>query len=61
MKSTPVISAPCRLALDKFTSENLVIKRPGIGILPKYWYDILGKSAKSNLKAEQLLAQIFYF
>ena len=40
---------------NKFTSENLVIKRPGIGILPKHWYNILGKSAKSNLKAEQLL------
>ena len=40
---------------DKFTAENLVIKRPGIGIVPKHWYNILGKRAKSSLKPEKLL------
>ena len=40
---------------EKFSVENLVIKRPGVGIKPKYWYQIIGKTAKITLEPEQLL------
>jgi len=40
---------------EVFTSENLTVKRPGSGIQPKNWDNILGKKAKTNISAEQLL------
>jgi len=41
---------------EKFTHDNLAVKRPGIGIQPKYWDEILGKTAKKGLKQDQILA-----
>ena len=38
-----------------FNEDNLTIKRPGIGIKPKHWYEILGKKSKVDVKKEQLL------
>ena len=46
------------IAGDTFSSKNLTVKRPGIGIPPKYWDNILGKSAKTNLNVEHLLSWI---
>jgi N-acetylneuraminate synthase len=43
---------------EVFSEENLIIKRPGIGIKPKHWYNILGKKANLSLKPEQLLKWI---
>lgn len=40
---------------EVFSAENLVIKRPGIGIAPKYYDDIIGKRAARDLEAEELL------
>lgn len=40
---------------EKFTEKNLIIKRPGIGIKPKYWDEIVGSKAAKDLQAEQLL------
>lgn len=39
-----------------YTEENLTIKRPGIGIKPKYWNDVIGKRASRNLDPDQLLS-----
>ncbi len=36
---------------DTFTKENLRIIRPGIGLAPKHWEQLLGKTAKIDLKA----------
>ena len=36
---------------DKFTSENIGSFRPNLGISPKYYFDILGKKAACNIKA----------
>ena len=36
---------------EQFTSENLRIIRPALGLAPKYWEDVLGKTAKEDLKA----------
>lgn len=35
--------------------DMLIIKRPGMGIEPKYFYKIIGKKAKKNIKKDQLL------
>lgn len=41
---------------EEFTADNLIIKRPGIGMKPKHWYSVMGKKARHDLKAEQLLS-----
>ncbi|MFC1595721.1 N-acetylneuraminate synthase [Candidatus Margulisiibacteriota bacterium] len=40
---------------DVFTATNLTIKRPGIGIQPKHWDNVLGMKADNNIEPEQLL------
>lgn len=40
---------------DFFSNTNLVIKRPGIGISPKYFDAILGRRAANNLEPDALL------
>ena len=37
------------------TKENLAIKRPGIGIPPKHFEEVLGKKVQRDLDPEQLL------
>ncbi len=37
------------LAGEALTSSNLRIIRPAFGLEPKYWQDVLGKIAKSNI------------
>lgn len=49
-----IVSKPVKVG-EKLTESNLTIKRPGIGIKPKYWDDIIGAKATKELKAEQLL------
>jgi len=39
-----------------FTRDNLIIKRPGIGIEPKHWDKVLGRAANKDLEPEQLLS-----
>ena len=36
---------------EKFTSENIGSYRPNLGISPKYYYEILGKKASIDIKA----------
>jgi sialic acid synthase SpsE len=42
---------------EKLTSANLTVKRPGSGIPPKYFDNILGKIAKRDLPKDILLAK----
>lgn len=35
---------------DKFTTENLRAIRPGLGLPPKYYDDVIGKTANSDIK-----------
>ena len=35
--------------------DNLIIKRPGIGIKPKYLDDVLGKIVRDACEADSLL------
>lgn len=38
-----------------FTEENLCTKRPGTGISPMQWYDVLNKKSKYNFKEDELI------
>ncbi len=40
---------------ETFTAEHLAIKRPGYGIAPKYFDEIIGRVAASNLEADEVL------
>ncbi|MBM7622972.1 N,N'-diacetyllegionaminate synthase [Sporohalobacter salinus] len=40
---------------EVFNKENLTIKRPGIGISPMRWEEILGKIAKKDFKKDELI------
>lgn len=40
-----------------FTEENITCKRPGNGISPMKWYDILGKVAEKDFRTDELIEQ----
>ncbi|WGE46825.1 N-acetylneuraminate synthase [Actinobacillus equuli] len=39
-----------------FTTDNITTKRPGNGISPMFWYDVLGKEAQQDFEEDQLIA-----
>lgn len=52
------IVAACDIrAGEQFCAKNLTVKRPGTGISPMRWYDILGKTARRAYEADELIAQ----
>ena len=40
---------------DLFSEENIIAKRPGNGISPMMWDDIIGRIAKRNFKEDELI------
>lgn len=40
---------------DLFTEENLTVKRPGNGISPMQWFDVLGKPAPRDFEEDELI------
>lgn len=40
---------------EKFTSENLTTKRPGNGLSPMKWYNVVGKIAKRDFQEDELI------
>ncbi len=38
------------------TAQDIVLKRPGTGIKPKFWDKVLGKTAKKDIREEELIA-----
>lgn len=40
---------------ELFTAENITTKRPGIGISPMQWDKVLGKTARRNFLADELI------
>lgn len=40
---------------EVFTEENLIAKRPGHGISPVFWDDVVGKKASSDIAEDELI------
>lgn len=40
---------------EVFSQDNLTVKRPGNGISPMHWYDIIGTKAKKNYQEDDLI------
>ncbi|MCR4639504.1 N-acetylneuraminate synthase [Ruminococcus sp.] len=40
---------------DKFTADNLTTKRPGNGISPMKWNDVIGQTAKRDFSEDELI------
>lgn len=40
---------------EVFTEKNITIKRPGNGISPMEWYNILGKKSQENFKEDEVI------
>ena len=40
---------------EAFSEENITIKRPGNGVSPMKWYDVLGTEAKRNFEEDELI------
>ena len=38
---------------DTFTEENITVKRPGTGINPMKWFDVIGKRATRNYEKDE--------
>ena len=50
------IVAKCDIkAGDAFTEENLTTKRPGIGVSPMRWSEVINKEAKRDFKMDELI------
>lgn len=50
-----VVKKPVK-AGEVLTGDNLTIKRPGTGVPPKFWYDMLGRAAARDLEPETLIS-----
>ncbi|OFX85982.1 MAG: N-acetylneuraminate synthase [Bacteroidetes bacterium GWF2_33_16] len=40
---------------DSYTSQNITVKRPGTGISPMKWYQVIGEIAKQDLSPDELI------
>ncbi len=40
---------------EKFTEENLIVKRPGTGISPMLWDSLIGKNANKNYAEDDII------
>ena len=50
-----IIAAHDIKAGEVLTEENLTVKRPGNGISPMKWNEVIGQTAKRNFKEDQLI------
>lgn len=41
---------------EKFTQENITVKRPGSGINPMQWYDVIGKTADRDYQEDEIIS-----
>ncbi|EIA2530839.1 N-acetylneuraminate synthase family protein, partial [Salmonella enterica] len=50
------IVAKCAIKKGEiFTINNITTKRPGNGISPMHWYEVLGKKAEKDFEEDQLI------
>ena len=50
-----IVAAQAIAAGEKFTNDNLTVKRPGTGISPMRWDEILGKHAQKKYVEDELI------
>ena len=50
-----IVAARDIRAGEIFTEANIAAKRPGNGISPMLWLDVLGKAAKRDFLADELV------
>lgn len=50
-----IVAAKPIMENELFTENNLTTKRPGIGINPMLWYEVIGKKAKRNYAKDELI------
>ena len=61
LKNKPIVRKSIVAARDirkgeAFTEKNLAVKRPGDGISPMRWDEIIGQKAERNYKADELIS-----
>lgn len=52
-----IVAATCIRKGELFTEQNLTVKRPGTGISPMRWHEILGKKAAQDYCEDELIAE----
>lgn len=40
---------------ESFTQDNITVKRPGTGISPMKWFDVLGRTASRDFQEDELI------
>jgi len=50
-----IVAKKAILKGDIFTIENLTVKRPGTGLKPSMWEQLLGKAATKNFKEDEMI------
>ena len=50
-----IVAARNIKAGEVFSEENLDVKRPGNGISPIKWFDVIGKTASRDFVADELI------
>ncbi|EDW8111889.1 N-acetylneuraminate synthase [Salmonella enterica] len=55
------IVAKCAIKKGEiFTINNITTKRPGNGISPMHWYEVLGEKAEQNFEEDQLIVHSYF-
>lgn len=55
-----IVSAQAIKSGEQLTEENLTLKRPGTGIAPRQWKEVIGKHATCDIPADTLLVTDMY-
>ena len=50
-----IVAKKCIAAGEVFTTENLICKRPGNGISPIHWYEVIGQKAERCFSQDELV------
>ena len=50
-----IVAAQAIAAGEKFANDNLTVKRPGTGLSPMKWDEVVGKTATKNYSKDELI------